>query len=193
MTRRANRAREVTVDRRKARSRGSSSQRIAIFPGSFDPLTHGHSDIIRRALDIFDRVIVAVLLNSQKNTLFSIEERLTLIRSEFEDLGSRIEVTSFSGLLVDFAKTVKSKVIVRGLRAVSDYDYEAQMALMNKSLWGDVETIFLVTREEYSYISSTLVKQVATMGGDVSRFVSPRVARALRKKIASQKNLVISR
>ena len=181
------------VGTRRVPSKSQKSQRIAIFPGSFDPLTHGHSDIIRRSLDIFDRVIVAVLLNSQKNTLFSIEERLSLIRDEFEDLGGRIEVTSFSGLLVDFAKTVRSKVIVRGLRAVSDYDYEAQMALMNKNLWGEVETIFLVTREEYSYISSSLVKQVASMGGDVSRFVSPRVARALRKKIVSQKKVLISR
>ena len=155
----------------------------AIFPGSFDPLTNGHADIIRRASTIFGRVTVGLLSHAHKNTLFTVEERLRLLRAEFEDCSQTIKVASFSGLLVDFARSLDARIIVRGLRAVSDYDYEAQMALMNKSLSPNLETVFLVAREENSYISSTIVKQVALMGGDISKFVSPIVAAALKSKL----------
>lgn len=158
----------------------------AIFPGSFDPLTNGHVDIIRRTLKIFDRVTVAVLFNSNKKTLFSVEERVALIRAEFADQVGVVTVESFSGLLVEFAKSKGIKVIIRGLRAISDYDYEAQMALMNKNLSEDVETFFLNTREKHSYISSTLVKQVASLGGAVDNLVPPGIARALAEKIKLQ-------
>lgn len=153
----------------------------AVFPGSFDPLTNGHVDIIVRGLKIFDRVTVAVLHNPEKDALFTPEERVALIRKVFEDYGDRIYVKSFSSLLVDFVKQEGIKVIVRGLRAISDFDYETQIALVNRNL-GDVETCFLVSSEENSYISSTIVKQIAQMKGDVSRFVPTEVREALVKK-----------
>jgi pantetheine-phosphate adenylyltransferase len=154
----------------------------AVFPGSFDPLTNGHVDIIERSVRLFDRVIVAVVSNPEKNPLFSIPEREAMIRSELKRLGKRVEVRSFSGLLVEFLKQTRSSIVIRGLRAISDYDYETQMALVNKSLWDQVETVFLVAREENSYISSSLVKQVALYGGDVASFVPPHIGKALRKK-----------
>lgn len=155
-----------------------------IFPGSFDPLTLGHTDIINRALSIFDKVIVAVLENAGKTNLFSLPERAGLIREEFAAVGSRVEVDSFSGLLVDFAKAKKTRIVIRGLRAISDFDYEAQMALMNKSLSNEVETLFLMTTEKYSYVSSSMVRQVASLGGDVSRLVPKVVQTALEKKFS---------
>ena len=158
------------------------SERRAILPGSFDPLTRGHSDIIRRSLNIFDSVIIAVLSNPSKETLFSIEERLDMIKEEFGDLKSRVEVVSFSGLLVDFAQSIGVKVVVRGLRAISDYDYEAQLALVNKSLYEDLETLFLTAREANTYVSSSLVRQVASFGGAVDKLVTPTVKQALEKK-----------
>lgn len=154
----------------------------AIFPGSFDPLTYGHVDLVERALDIFDRITVAVLSNSSKESLFSVQEREELIRAEFEKYGDRVQVESFSGLLVEFAKRRNCKVILRGLRAISDFDYEAQMALMNRNLSPEIETFFLMTREKYSYISSSLVKQVAPYGGAVGQLVPPRVEKALRDR-----------
>ncbi len=156
-----------------------------LFPGTFDPLTLGHVDIVSRSLRIFDKVLVAVLNNPQKSALFTLEERLALVRREFRAYGNRVEVQSFSGLLVDFAERVGATVIVRGLRAISDYDYETQMALMNKNLSKEVETLFLVTKESYSFISSTLVKQVAELGGDVSALVPPGILSALKRKIKS--------
>lgn len=161
------------------------SRKRAIFAGSFDPFTRGHADIVRRALEIFDQVVVAVLAHSSKEPLFTVSEREDLIRGEFADDRDRVAVKSFSGLLVDFAKHEDARVLVRGLRAISDYDYEAQMALMNKSLWEEVETVFFFARAENSYISSTMVKQVASLGGDVGRYVSPPVARALVEKVAN--------
>ena len=155
---------------------------IAVFPGSFDPLTNGHVDIIERSVKLFDRVIVAVVSNPEKNPLLSISEREELIRVELKRLGKRVQVRSFSGLLVEFLKQTRASIVIRGLRAISDYDYETQMALVNKSLWSEVETIFMVAREENSYISSSLVKQVALYGGDVARFVPPHIAKVLRKK-----------
>ena len=153
----------------------------AVFPGSFDPLTNGHVDIITRGLKIFDRVIIAVLENLDKSALFSTEDRVRLIAKVFEPHADRVQVKSFSGLLVDFVARENVKVIVRGLRAISDFDYETQIALMNRNL-GDIETCFLVSSEENSFISSSLVKQVAQLGGDVGRFVPPAVEQELLAK-----------
>lgn len=154
----------------------------AVFPGSFDPFTNGHADIVERSLGIFDRIIVGVLHNPSKKYLFSQEERVALIAKQFSRHAGRVSVVSFSGLLVEFVASTKSRVIIRGLRAISDYDYEAQMALVNRRLAPKIETFFLTAREEHSYISSTVVKQVAMLGGDVSDMVPPVIARALERK-----------
>ena len=154
----------------------------AIFPGSFDPLTKGHVDIAERALKFFDEIILGVLDNSEKDALFSVEERVALIEETFQGFKERVRVRSFSGLLVDFAKAEGVRVLVRGLRAISDYDYEAQLALMNRSLDNEIETFFLMTSEKYSYVSSSLVKQVARHGADIARYVPPAVEEALRSK-----------
>ena len=161
--------------------KGSGSQ-VAVIPGSFDPLTNGHVDIIERALGIFGRVVVGVLSNPSKSALFTEAERVALIERQFPRYKGRILVVSFSGLLVEFVKSVKSKVVIRGLRAISDFDYEAQMSLINRRLDDSIETLFLTAREEHSYISSTIVKQVALLGGDVSDMVPSVVAKALEKK-----------
>ena len=161
---------------------GSKATNIAVFPGSFDPLTNGHMDIITRSLKIFDRIIVAVLSNPDKATLFSIEERESMIKNCFNAHSEKITVSSFSGLLVDFVRSVRAGVIIRGLRAISDYDYEAQMALVNRNLCEDIETFFLITSEENAYISSSIVRQVAAFGGDVSNFVPASVVSALQIK-----------
>lgn len=150
-----------------------------IFAGTFDPFTNGHEDIINRSLRVFDRVVVAILSNSAKTELFTVDERIKLISAELAGYGGRASVASFSGLLVDFAKQQDAKVLIRGLRAISDYDYEAQMALMNKSLNDDIETVFLVSREQNSYISSI---EVAALGGNVSNQVPPKIALALKAK-----------
>jgi pantetheine-phosphate adenylyltransferase len=150
----------------------------ALFPGSFDPPTNGHIDIIRRSLGLFDQVLVAILNNPTKNGLFSVAERQAFLRAEFA-AEPRVEVLSFSGLLVDFARQQGVNVVVRGLRTTGDYEYEAQMALMNRTLSPSLETVFLLAREESSFISSSLVKQVALLGGDVQRFVPRGVLQAL--------------
>jgi len=154
----------------------------AVFPGSFDPLTNGHIDIIERSLEIFDEVIVGVVVNPAKNSLLSMRERVEIIGSQFKRYGNRVSVVSFSGLLVEFVRSAGCRVIIRGLRAISDFDYEAQMALVNRRLAPKIETFFLTAREEHSYVSSTVVKQVAMLGGDVSNMVPPVVAKALREK-----------
>ncbi len=146
-------------------------------------MTNGHLDIIHRSLRIFERLTVSILENSTKAALFTVEERLNLIREELKEFGDRIEAKSFSGLLVEFAKQEKSHVIIRGLRAISDYDYEAQMALMNKNLSGEIETLFLIAQEENSYISSSIVKQAAILGGDVRKFVPKGILKAMQKKM----------
>jgi pantetheine-phosphate adenylyltransferase len=169
------------MTRAPSRKRYSSTQ-VAVVPGSFDPLTNGHVDIITRSLSIFDRVVVGVLNNPSKQSLFAEQERVALIERQFARYGGRISVVSFTGLLVEFVKSVKSRVVIRGLRAISDFDYEAQMSLINRTLDPSIETFFLTAREEHSYISSTIVKQVALLGGDVSNMVPPLVAKALAKK-----------
>lgn len=165
-----------------ASKRTRSSTNVAVFPGSFDPLTNGHVDIIERALEIFERVVVGVLNNPSKEALFSDDERVDLIERQFSKFRGRVSVVSFSGLLVEFVQSVKSRVVIRGLRAISDFDYEAQMALINRKLAPNIETFFLTAREEHSYISSSVVKQVALLGGDVSKMVPVVVEKALTKK-----------
>jgi pantetheine-phosphate adenylyltransferase len=160
----------------------SPSQRIAVFPGTFDPFTRGHMDLVIRALAFFDRVVIAILNNSNKSALFSVEERKKLIAEALPTISERIEVDTFRGLLVDYLKARQLTVVIRGLRAISDFDYEAQMAIMNRNLSPEVETFFLMSREEFSYISSSLVRQVAMLGGDVSKFVAPNVVEAMKEK-----------
>jgi len=159
---------------------------VALYPGSFDPLTRGHEDIVRRALRVADAVVVAVAHTSThtKKGLFTVDERVALIDEAFQD-EPRIESASFTGLLVDFARERRAHLVVRGLRAVSDFEYELQMAQMNQELWDEIETIFLVPEARNSFISSTLVREVASLGGDVSSFVSPFVVERLRAKFAS--------
>jgi pantetheine-phosphate adenylyltransferase len=166
----------------KRASKRPTTTQVAVIPGSFDPLTKGHVDIIERALGIFDRVVIGVLNNPSKRALFSESERVALIERQFGRYKGRISVVSFSGLLVEFVRSVKSRVVIRGLRAISDFDYEAQMSIINRKLDPSIETLFLTAREEHSYISSTIVKQVAMLGGDVSDMVPPVVARALANK-----------
>ena len=157
--------------------------RRAIYPGSFDPITAGHLDVIHRAARLFDEVIVAVAHNDQKKSMFTAEERMDLIRENTASVGN-IRVASFDGLLVEFARRENAAAVVRGLRAVSDFEFEFQMALMNRKLEPAIETIFLTPREEYTYLSSRIVKEIARLGGNVEAFVPPSVARALREKFA---------
>ncbi|NLU09804.1 MAG: pantetheine-phosphate adenylyltransferase [Tepidanaerobacter acetatoxydans] len=154
---------------------------IGIYPGSFDPITYGHLDIIQRSSKLFDRLIVAVLSNPQKKPLFTVEERIEMIRDSVNDIPN-VEIDSFSGLLVDFAKLKKARVIVKGLRAVSDFEYELQMALMNKKLDERIETIFIMTNSKYSYLSSSVVKEVSSLGGCVATVVPPLVEKRLKQK-----------
>lgn len=157
--------------------------RLAIYPGSFDPLTNGHIDLIRRALQLFDRVIVAVATNSRKNTLFSVDERVELIREVMKGFDQeRIEIDVFSGLTVDYARKQGSRVIIRGLRAVTDFDYEYAISLMNSKLAPEIETVFLMASNEHSFISSTIVKEVARHGRAVSNQVPEIINKALLLK-----------
>lgn len=156
--------------------------RNAVYPGSFDPLTNGHLDIIRRGARLFDRVLVAVLENEGKAPLFTVAERMELISACTRDIPG-VEVHSFSGLLVDFMKRMNAKVVVRGIRAVSDYEYELQMALMNRELRPEIETIFMLPAVEYTYVSSRLIKEVFRLGGDIGRLVPPPVLESLRARL----------
>ncbi|HJQ65635.1 MAG TPA: pantetheine-phosphate adenylyltransferase [Gemmatimonadales bacterium] len=158
----------------------SASPRIGVYPGSFDPVTRGHEDLIRRSLAFVDRVIVAVAVNVAKQPLFTLEERVALLQETIRL--PEVDIRSFDGLLVDFARSVGAAVIVRGLRAVSDFEYEFQMALMNRTLAPTLETVFLVPAFDLTYLSSSLVREVARFGGDVSQLVQPSVQQALRKK-----------
>jgi pantetheine-phosphate adenylyltransferase len=158
------------------------TERVALYPGSFDPLTNGHLDILSRARRLADKVVVAILENDVKTPLFSVAERMEMIREIVGD-DPATPVRSFSGLLVDFALEMKATLIVRGLRAVSDYEYELQMALMNRRLTPSIETVFLMAKEEYSYVSSRLVKEVARLGGDLSGLVPESVRLRLLARV----------
>ena len=157
--------------------------RRAIYPGSFDPVTNGHLDVIERARKLFDEVIVAVAHNDEKQPLFSLEERLDLLRETTGRIAN-VRIAEFEGLLVDFAKAQNAGAVIRGLRAVSDFEFEFQMALMNRKLDAAVETIFLMPKEEYTYLSSRIVKEIARLGGDISSFVPACVAKALSRQFA---------
>ena len=156
--------------------------KIAIYPGTFDPLTNGHSDLIARARPLFDKVIVAVAGRSSKVPMFDIKERIELARTVLKEMNN-VEVCGFDSLLVDFAREKRAKVILRGLRAVSDFEYEFQLASMNRKMAPAVETMFLMPAEQYAFISSTLVKEVASLGGDVSAFVHEGVHQAMKDKM----------
>ena len=157
------------------------SQRIAVYPGSFDPITYGHMDIIERGLKVFDKIIIAVARNSEKKSLFTIEERITLIKEAFDN-DPRIETDTFEGLLVDYVSNKGANVILRGLRAVSDFEYEFQIAQMNHNLENEIETLFMMTSVPYGYLSSSIVKEVASLKGPVEEHVPPVVREALKEK-----------
>ena len=157
--------------------------RVAIYPGSFDPATYGHLDIIKRASVSFDKVIVGVLHNSAKSPLFSVEERVKMLKEVTKDLGN-VKVVPFDGLLVEFARQQKARLVIRGLRAITDFEYEIQMSQTNHKLEPEVETMFLTTNLKYSYLSSTIVREVAAFGGDISQFVPETVAKSIKEKMS---------
>ncbi|HLY64338.1 MAG TPA: pantetheine-phosphate adenylyltransferase [Chloroflexota bacterium] len=155
--------------------------RVAVYPGTFDPFTNGHLDIARRAALLFDEVVVAVYAKPQKNIIFSTQERLAMIRQALDDLPN-VRVEPFDGLIVTFLQKIGAKIMVRGLRAVSDFEYEFQMAHMNRQLWPEAEVVCLITAKSYSFISATLIREIASLGADLDQLVPPHVAEALRKK-----------
>jgi len=158
---------------------------VAVYPGSFDPITNGHVDLVKRTLRIFDKVIVAIATNPDKDrSLFNVDERLSMIREVFSGLQGRVQADSFQGLLVEYAERKNSKVIIRGLRAVSDFEYEFQMAMMNHRLKPRIETLFMMTGESEFYTSSRLVKEVVSLGGDVSGLVPDNVLNKLKEKFS---------
>ena len=154
----------------------------AVYPGTFDPMTMGHVDLVKRASKLFDSVIIAIASSDSKKPMFSLEERIEIGNEIFAN-DPKIEVVGFSGLLVNFAKENDANILIRGLRVVEDFEYEFQLANMNRAMSPDIESVFLTPKEEYSYISSSLVKEIATMGGDVTRFVDPVTLEALNQKI----------
>ena len=162
--------------------------RRALYPGSFDPITNGHLDILDRSLKLFDEIIITVALNPSKTPFFSMEERVQLIKDVLSDRGlnKRVFVEGFEGLLVNFARKKKACAIIRGLRAVSDFEYELQMALMNRRLADEITTVFMMPHEKFTYLNSSIVKEVARLGGDISLFVPDRVKQALLAKINPQ-------
>ena len=157
--------------------------RVAVFPGSFDPITNAHLDVIRRAAALFDQLVIGVLTNPRKTPTFSSAERVTLIQAEVADLGASVSVEAFEGLTVDFAARHQAGFLIRGLRAISDFEAELQMAHTNRRLSSRVDTVFLMTSLEFGYVSSTLAKEVAMLGGDVSAMVPAGVAQALRERV----------
>ena len=154
----------------------------AVYPGTFDPMTMGHVDLVKRASKLFDSVIIAIASSDSKKPMFTLEERIEIGNKIFAD-DPKVEVIGFSGLLVNFAKDNDATILIRGLRVVADFEYEFQLANMNRAMSPDIESVFLTPKEEYSYISSSLVKEIATMGGDVDRFVDPVTLEALKQKI----------
>lgn len=159
----------------------------AIYPGSFDPVTRGHLDIIKRASKVVDHLVVAVLNNSSKNPMFSVEERVEMLRHETADMPN-VEIQAFQGLMVDFARMIGAGLVVRGLRAVTDFEYELQIDQTNKSMAPEIDTIFFTTSLKYSYISSSIVKEIASYDGEVSKFVTPYIEECLRQKIQERRN-----
>ena len=160
---------------------------VAVYPGTFDPITHGHTDLVTRAARVFEKVIVAIAESPHKTRFLSLEKRIALAETQLGGLRN-IEIVGFSNLLVDFVRESGGKVIVRGLRAVSDFEYEFQLASMNRNLCEDIETMFLTPDEKYGFISSTLVREVARLGGDVSQFVGPEIEVAMKAQFESQDN-----
>jgi len=164
-----------------------ASEKIGIYPGTFDPITNGHADIIGRSARLLDKLVVGVAINPSKGPIFTIDERVELVREEIKHLGNgvgdRIEVRPFTGLLINFARDVDATVIIRGLRAVSDFDYEFQMASMNAKMAEDIETVCLMASDKYHFIASSLVKEIARLDGDITQFVSPRVAERLEERL----------
>ena len=157
--------------------------RIGLYPGTFDPVTVGHTDIIRRALSLVDKLVIGVAINNEKNPLFSLEERVALIQHECETIGGKIVVHPFENLLIHCAKDVKASLIIRGLRAVSDFEYEFQMVGMNRSLDANIETVFLMADAQYQAVASRLVKEIAMLKGDINKFVSENVSNEIYKKL----------
>ena len=155
---------------------------IAVYPGTFDPITNGHTDLVNRGVKIFDKVIIAVAQNPSKNTLFNVKERIEFIQEIF-DANSQVEIYSLDKLLVDFANDHNATVILRGLRAVSDFEYEVQLASMNRSMEPNIESVFMSPAEEYGFLSSSIIKEIAKHGGDLSKFVDKAVLAALLKKL----------
>jgi pantetheine-phosphate adenylyltransferase len=160
---------------------------IAIYPGTFDPITNGHVDLVNRASKLFNKVIVAIAINPSKTPIFNLNERIDLAQQTLAEM-TNVEVCGFEGLLVDVAKQKKADVIIRGLRAVSDFEHEFQLASMNRKMEPDVETLFLTPAEQFAYISSSLVREIASLGGDVSDFVAPCVAAELKSKLLNPSN-----
>lgn len=160
-----------------------NSSRTVVYPGTFDPITNGHTDLVSRAASVFDHVVVGIAESPHKKPLFALEERIALAKTELDRLGN-VDVVGFDSLLIDFVREVGATVIVRGLRAVSDFEYEFQLASMNRNLDPDIETMFLTPDEQFAFISSTLVKEIARLGGNVSEFVSQDVREALARRFA---------
>ncbi|WIO74402.1 pantetheine-phosphate adenylyltransferase [Porticoccaceae bacterium LTM1] len=156
--------------------------RKIIYPGTFDPITNGHIDLVERACRLFDKIVVAIASNEKKQPLFTLEERIALAEEALAHLGDKVEVLGFEGLMVDFLHQCGAQAVLRGLRAVSDFEYEFQLANMNRALSADAESIFLTPAEKHSYISSSLVREIGSLGGDISAFVHPAVAKALQEK-----------
>ncbi len=154
----------------------------AVYPGTFDPITNGHTDLVRRAARLFDKVVVAIAANPTKSPFFPLRERVTMAQAALAPLGN-VEICGFDGLLVDLAKDKEARVILRGLRAVSDFEYEFQLASMNRHLEPELETMFLTPGETYAYVSASLVREIASLGGDVSHFVDPTVEAALKRRL----------
>ena len=158
------------------------TQKIAVYPGTFDPITHGHTDLVRRAMNVFDHVIVGIAANPSKQPMFDIDERVAMAQQVLADY-QQVEVCGFSGLLVDFAKSKSAVAVIRGLRAMSDFEYEFQLANMNRALSPEIESIFLTPSEKFSYISSSLIREICSLKGDVSQFVPSNVAEALAERL----------
>jgi pantetheine-phosphate adenylyltransferase len=157
-----------------------------VYPGTFDPITNGHLDVVARALQMFDEVVLAIAADSTKKPLFTLEERKSLAEASLGALAGKVRIVAFQGLLVDFVKAQGARAILRGLRAVSDFEFEFQMALMNRKLDDKIETIFLMPKDSYTYLSSTIIKEVGRLGGDISAFVPPVVEAAMRRKFAGE-------